>query len=68
MMICEKCANRQNCEYVPYDVECDTKFKDIREDYMDKMCHSLGLENEIVIVTFENGIISNKRKDKLSDY
>ena len=19
-MICEKCANRQNCEYVPYDV------------------------------------------------
>ena len=26
------------------------------------------IENEIVIVTFENGIISNKRKDKLSDY
>lgn len=49
MVICERCANRQNCEYIPYDVECDTKFKDVREDYMDKMCHSLGLENEIVI-------------------
>lgn len=27
MMICEQCANRENCEYAPYSVECDTAYK-----------------------------------------
>lgn len=31
MIICERCANRQNCECTPYDVECDTRFKDVKE-------------------------------------
>lgn len=49
MIICERCANRCDCEYTPYDVECDTNFKDVRDVYIDKMCHRFGLENEIVI-------------------
>ena len=27
MMICEQCANRENCECTPYSVECDTAYK-----------------------------------------
>ena len=42
MILCERCANRQNCEYVPYDVECDTRFKDIREDYIGSLSLTAG--------------------------
>ena len=49
MILCERCANRQNCEYTPYDVECDTRFLDVRDDLMNKAIRTLGFEDKWVV-------------------
>ena len=49
MVICERCANRQTCEYIPYDVECDTRFLDVRDDLMNKAIRTLGFEDKWVV-------------------
>lgn len=50
-MMCEKCIKNGNCEYVPYDVDCDNNYEEklTREEMMNKAINKLGMEHPWVV-------------------